>query len=298
MLAPLLLVSSCNPKTDAHRMLLAVDPVSWAITPLTAKIGVGATGICTIGDDVFVAAQSPEGTIVVLDMRTLRVRNETRLPDAYDVHSVAAWEGGLAVASTGSDEVLWYRYDGDRFVDRTVLWAATGSARSDTVHVNGLAAHDDRLVCCAFGPGFRGFGPWDESQNGFVYDIADQRFVLDGLDRPHTVTFIGDELFLCESARSNFRSAEREIVILDGYTRGVAALGDGRVAIASSGARTRSRSTGVLLDQPGAAQQTDNAALTAVDLDGGVHERVFFGDDNAEIYDIVRIELVETSAAV
>jgi hypothetical protein len=281
----MLLVSLCTNETDSQPTLLTVDPVSWAITPFLSPPGSGATGICRIGDDVFVASQSVAAAFTVIDARTMRVRAEAPMPGANDVHSIAAWEDGLAVASTGTDEVLWYRYDGDGFVDRTVLWAA-GSERSDTVHVNGLAAHGGKLVCCAFGPGFRDFDVWSESQDGYVYDIVNARFVLRGLARPHTVAFLDGGLFLCESSRMNFRSLERAIAHVEGFTRGVAPLPDGRVVVGSSRVRIRSRSTGVYLDPETIGRYPGSCALHVIDLDGTVHETISLADYGREVYDI------------
>ena len=288
MVAPLLLVSFCNTETATHPTLLAVDPVSWAITPLPRTVGAGATGICRIGDDVFVASDMPDATVSVLDARTMRVRNEAPMAGAQDLHSLVPWKGGVAAASTGTDEVLWYRYDGKRFSGRTVLWAG-GPDRTDTVHINGLAVHGERLVCCAFGAGFRDFDVWSDSQDGFVYDIVNARFVLRGLARPHTVTFLDGRLFLCESSLRNVRSADAPIVRLAGYTRGIAALPGGRIVVASSRVRIRSRSTGVYVDPETMGRFPGSCALHTVDVDGAVHETVSLAAHGGEVYDVFRL---------
>jgi hypothetical protein len=283
-----LLVSVCNPATEAQSTLLQADPLSWAITPLYSTTGFGATGICRLGDDLFIGSQSPEATVTVLDARTLSVRNKTRMPGARDLHSLAAWEGGVAVASSGTDEVLWYRYDGTQFVERTVLWAAS-SSKTDTLHVNGLAAYGGRLVCCAFGRRFREFDVWSQRQDGFIYDITGERFVLQGLARPHTVVFHDGQLYVCESSRRNLRSAERSLLTFDGFTRGAAWLDDGRVVVASSRARTRSRSTGELIDPETVGRYAGTSALHVADLDGTIHESVSLADYGREIYDVFRL---------
>ena len=277
----------CTSETETQPALLAVDPVSWAITPLTVRNGAGATGICRLGDDVFVANQTAEPSVAVLDARTLRARGEAHLGGARDVHSLAPWDGGIAVASTGTDEVLWYRYDGGEFVDRTVLWAA-GPSQTDTMHVNGVASHGDRLVCCGFGPGFAEIDIWSQRQNGFLYDITAGRYVLQSLARPHTVAFLGDELFLCESGIRTFRSAGRWIATLDGFTRGVAFLDHGRAVVATSRARVRSRSTG-RLNLRDEREPPNTCALHVVDLDGAVHATVPLEEHGREIYDLSRL---------
>ena len=284
----MLLVSLCNVETSASPSLLLVDPASWAITPLEAAAGVGATGICRVGDEIFVACQTADATVAVLDAGTLRSNGEARLPGAHDAHSIAAWNGGVAIASTGTDEVLWYRYDGEAFVDRTVLWAH-GAARADTVHANGLTAHGEALVCCAFGPRPSETDLWSESQGGFVYDIVNERTLLGGLAHPHSVAFLDDELMVCESSHRCFRSAERPLVELDGYTRGVAFLDDERVVIGTSVARTTSRSGNRLLNPGAEGSDAGSCALHVAGLDGTVRATVSCADYGREIYDVFRL---------
>lgn len=244
------------------------------------------TGICRIGDLLFVAHQTAAARVAVLDAETLSVRADVCLPGARDVHSLAAWEGGVAVASTGTDEILWYRYDGADFVDRTVLWTASPE-RKDTLHVNGLTAHRDALLCCAFGPRRTEEDLWSESRGGFVYDVAKGRFVLRGLAHPHSPAVRGDdELVLCESARRSFRSADQPIVELDGYTRGVACLDDGRTVIGTSVTRVKSRSSDQLLNPADEGVTAGRCALHVVDPDGTVHQTLSLEGYGKEIYDV------------
>jgi len=255
---PLLLVSLCNVGEQTPSSLLSVDVLTWEVTPLTVAAGAGATGLCRIGDEILVAYQTAESTVAVLDARTLQVCRKVPLPGAHDVHSLVAWENGVAVASSGTDEVLWYRYDGIAFVDRTVLWSA-GAARRDTVHVNGLTTHGDALICCAFGARRSEDDLWSESQVGFVYDVVNERVLLDGLGHPHSVASLGDELFLCESSRKRFRSVDGPIAELHGYTRGVAAVDGARVVVGTSRGRVRSRSSHQLLNPADDGIEVDRA---------------------------------------
>ena len=284
----LLLVSLCNVGEEKPSSLLLVDPTTWAVTPLNIASGSGATGLCAIGDELLVAYQSAESSVAVLDARTLRVRSEAPLLGARDVHSVVGWEDGIAVASSGTDEVLWYRYDGNRFSDRTVLWTA-GASRTDTVHINGLAAHGDSLICCGFGPRRSAADLWSESQAGFVYDIVNEQVLLDGLGHPHSVAFLGDELVLCESSRKRFRSIDRLIAELHGYTRGIAPLDSTRVVVGTSCGRVRSRSSDRILNPADAGFAAGDCALHVVDLGGAVQEMVSLADYGREIYDVLRL---------
>jgi hypothetical protein len=277
----------CNVGDEQAPSLLAIDARTWEITPVAGTAGRnGATGLCAIGGEILVAFQSAEPVVAVLDARTLRVRSESVLPGALDVHSIAGWGEGLAVASSGTDEVLWYRYRDGRFSDRTVLWAATPAGK-DTVHVNGLAADGERLVCCAFGPRRSERDLWSGSERGYVYDIVRGRVLVAGLRHPHSVTFFGDELLLCESARRSFRSAARRIVELDGYTRGVARLSETSALIGTSRGRVRSRSTDRLLNPSDRGTDAGECALHAVDLDGAVVRTLPLGAYGREVYDVL-----------
>ena len=241
-----------------------------------------------ISDEILVAYQIAEASVAVLDARTLQVRSEVPLPGALDVHSLVAWGDGVAVASSGTDEVLWYRYDGTGFSDRTVLWAAGASGR-DTVHVNGLTAHGGALICCGFGARSSMTDLWSESQGGFVYDVVNERVLLDGLGHPHSVAYFGDELFLCESAHKRFRSLGRPIAELDGYTRGVAPVDSARVVVGTSRGRIRSRSSRLLLNPADDGIGAGDCALHVVDLEGNVHQSVSLADYGHEIYDVLRL---------
>ncbi len=266
-----------------------VDARSWEVTPLAGTAGrMGATGLCRIGDEILAAFQSAEPVVAVLDARTLQVRGESVLPGALDVHSIAAWGDGIAVASSGTDEVLGYRYRDGRFSDRTVLWAATGAGK-DTVHVNGLTARGDRLVCCAFGPRRSESDLWSEAERGCVYDVAGGRVLLEGLGHPHSVTFFGDELLLCESSCRSFRSSERAIATLDGYTRGVARLGEASAVVGTSRGRVRSRSTARLLNPADDGIDSGECALHVVDHGGTVHRTVSLEAYGREVYDVLRL---------
>lgn len=281
------LISLCN-VGDGAPSLLVLDMASRAITPLAIRSGSGATGLCALGEEIVVAYQRQEVCVGVLDARTLQLRRETPLPGAEDVHSLAAWNGGLAVASTGTDEVLWYRYDGTAFADRIVLWSG-GNGEVDVLHVNAVAVHDRTLLCSAFGQRKSQSDLWSDAEGGFVYDVVNRRVVLDDLAHPHTLISLGDELYLCESSRQLFRSIRRPIATLNGYTRGVAPLDDARVLVGTSVGRVTSRSTGRILNPAHDGLDAGTCAIHVVGLDGSVGETISLADYSREIYDIVRL---------
>jgi len=254
--------------------------------PLPIVSESGATGLCAVGDEILVARQAPDASVMVLDARTLQLRMEVPLPNARDAHSLVAWQGGLAVASTGTDEVVSYRYDGNGFTDPTVLWSV-GDGDGDTLHVNALVVHDDALLGCAFGPRRSANDLWSDARGGFVFDLVNRRVVLEDLGHPHSLVSLGDALYLCESSRQVFRSVSGPIATLDGYTRGAAHLGGARMLIGTSVGRVKSRSSGRMLSPGDDGRPAGTCALHHVGLDGSVHETISLANYGREIYDVL-----------
>ena len=288
-----ILVSLCNVGKESPALLVfetasrAISPVP--INPRAITSPSGATGLCAIGDEIVVAYQTNDvATVGMFDAGTLELRRKVLLPGARDVHSLAAWKDGLAVASTGTDEVVYYRYDGRRFTDRTVLWSG-GTGDCDTLHVNAVGVHGDALLCCAFGPRKSQNDLWSEAQGGFVYDVVNGRVVLEYLGHPHSLISLGEELYLCESSRSVFRSVGRSIAALNGYTRGVAPLDGGRVLVGTSVGRASSRSTGRMLNPADHGVDAGTCALHEVRLDGSVGVTISLAEHGREIYDVLRL---------
>lgn len=279
------LVSLCNVEKE-RPSLVVLDTASGAVTPLAVTCGSGATGLCVIGEDIIAACQTPEASVTVLDARTLEVRAEAPLSGARDVHSLVPWDGGVAVASSGTDEVVWYRYDGSGFTDRTVLWSG-GAGDGDTLHVNALAVHGDTLLACAFGPRRSNSDLWSAARGGFVFDVTDRSVVIDDLGHPHSLVSLGDELYLCESSRRLFRSLSGPIATLDGYTRGAAPFGHARMLVGTSVGRVKSRSSGRLLNPADGGRRAGTCAVHDVGLDGSVRATISLAGYGAEIYDLL-----------
>ena len=192
----------------------------------------------------------------------------------------------MAVASSGTDEVVWYRYDGNAFTDATVLWSG-GGGDGDRLHVNALAVHGDALLGCAFGPRRSPNDLWSDARGGFVFDLVNGGVVLEHLGHPHSLVSLGDALYLCESSRQIFRSVSGPIATLDGYTRGAAHLGGARMLVGTSVGRVKSRSSGRMLSPGDDGRPAGTCALHAVGLDGSVEEMVSLADYGREIYDVL-----------
>src|SRR5262249_16223223 len=141
------------------------------------------------------------------------------------LHSVAWQDGTLYVASTGTDEVLGLRVEGGRVLSEEVVWRPPEATdRVDRHHVNSVAIHDGRLHAAGYWLKAGSF--WRDALDGRVIDTSSGRELIDGLHHPHSLTAIGAELYLCESASRVMRSLDdARRVELSGYARGLCTVG-------------------------------------------------------------------------
>jgi hypothetical protein len=249
----------------------------------------GATGMCRMGEEIFVVPQMPDGHVAVFDLQTLEQTHSAPLEGARDVHSIVPGAGGIAVASTGTDEVLWYWYDDGVFIGRTVLWAA-GDERRDVHHVNGLTVWGDRLLCCGFGERRSPDDLWSASRGGFVRDVTSGDVLATSLLHPHSPALWNGRLILCESSVQTVRTTDAAIVRLPGYTRGFAALDADTALVGTSVGRTASRSMGRLLSPSDAGSDAGICALHVIDASGGVLRTIELTRFGREVYDVLSVD--------
>jgi hypothetical protein len=287
-----LLVSLCNFAVDGETSLVVVTLPEGSIRPLTEfSKGVGTTGICRFGPSILVAYQLQAGRIAVLDPKNLSIISELDLTDCADPHSIAAFREGIAVASTGSDEILYYPFDGST-IGRAERLFAYGDERTDNHHLNGIAAAGEHLVWCGFGAreqsqtspsGLR----WGNARSGFLQELGRPESTASGLAHPHTVRIFDGTTYLCESSLGSLRTTERTVAVLDGYTRGIEFIGAGRVVVGTSVGRRKSRSTGRILNPLDEGVDAGTCALHVVDIESAETIQTISLDHYArEIYDI------------
>lgn len=130
----------------------------------------------------------------------LRYDPAGRLVDAIDMpeivngHDVRVRDGVVAMASTGTNEIRFYR-DTGQFIHS---WQADGDG--DAWHINGLWFSGGQLYFTAFGR-FRTDRAWKgrDQMSGFLFKMSTQLPVLDGLSEPHSPRLIDGRWWLCES---------------------------------------------------------------------------------------------------
>lgn len=241
------LVSLCNrtihqnhPRRDIF--LVKLDLPCGAIIPveLPTHVREGSTGAMglTRRPGGYIALLQPN-TLVYLD-RALNVESVVRLAGAADAHSVGYYRGAAYVVSTGTDQIL--RVTDQGAVD--VFWEASPTG-TDTVHMNSLMWYHDECLISAFGP--KAGVLWSSAQNGYAFNITTGEYVLRDLYHPHSLLAVGNDFWLCESARIavvNSRGLRFEAPW--GYLRGLVDHGS-FLYVGSTIGRNRSKSTGQLL---------------------------------------------------
>ena len=184
-----------------------------------------------------------ESFLLLLDDATLAVRAMYPLPDLEDPHSLLSHENGLLVVSTGTDEVVQLDLRGDELRGSQVVWRpAEANDRLDQLHLNSICRRGDQILVSGFG-----YHTPDRprgARDGFIVDMLSGEYVVRGLQQPHSVTVLGDQLVWCTSRQRIVQTLDgRESAPLPGYTRGLGVIGD-RLYVGTSCSRTFSRSTG------------------------------------------------------
>ena len=157
-----LLLSLCSRTEEAPEALIVVDPRIGTIEPVALPDrGMGAFGIGVAGETVYCVIdhgrpapdEAERSEIVVLDPETFAVRSRYVFRVARDVHSIAAGDGCLYAASTGTDELVELRLHHEGWIsEERVAWRPEASGeRTDQHHLNAVAVVDGKLFVCGFG---------------------------------------------------------------------------------------------------------------------------------------------------
>jgi hypothetical protein len=138
------LVTAATLKEEQGALLLVDLAAETHKVVLPYQVG----GLCVERDRVWVAHIDAHRTRTRLDVFSRGRRAWTRLvPHCTDTHSLVRTGDRLAVASTGTNEVLFLDLQGE-VVER---WSPDRHAESDSWHLNSLVAWDGRLAFTCFG---------------------------------------------------------------------------------------------------------------------------------------------------
>lgn len=150
-----------------------------------------------------------------------------RVPGCFDTHGVTLMpDGGFAIVSTGSNEIVFLDADG-RVVRR---WGPDPAAEFDSWHINSACLANDKLYCTCFGKfdQFRGYaGRFVDL--GMILDVDSGKPVVQGLSAPHDPYRLDNGWMVNDSDRSRLLfvpDGGKPKVLFEstGFSRGLAVL--------------------------------------------------------------------------
>ena len=267
---PPILISFCNVESAAAPLLALYDAGAEQMLPLCFPEDVpylrGITGLAQCERYIYVATQhrkaighagpTPrEHFLLIFDRSDFSLLTRYSFQVAHDIHSLCWLNGSLYVVSSGTDEVIEVRLKGHAVLsEEPFLRFAPDQPRSDIHHLNGICLHDGTLVISGFGQ--KNGATWSVADQGFVMDVRRREVMAANLQQPHSPTSFGSRVAFCESRRLNVGLTGRPMRrTLPGYTRGICVAGND-LLVATSVARTVSYSTGSMVLNAGALQET------------------------------------------
>lgn len=241
------LVSFCNNRSnDGVRGLLGLvsygaDQQELLYRPIELKIPEsltpkGITGMCWHQGYLVVALQSKTPALLFLNS-AFDVVDHWLLDGYKGIHSILSHQGEIYLSVTGLDMII-KSSDGHGF---DVVWE-TGTHR-DTIHLNSICIHQDRLHMTAFGHK-ADESLWSSAKNGRVFDVSATTLVAEGIWHPHSLFSHGEQLYYCHSSLQSIDSTTARVADdLPGYSRGLFVADDYLVCGVSKG-RLISHTTG------------------------------------------------------
>jgi hypothetical protein len=281
------LISVCNSRAEAARLLTwsASDGIASVDLPVPGLSGV--TGIAAVGDHYVCCLQGTPARLLVLD-RAFKVRDVHVYDELGDLHGIAPWGEGLAVVSSGTNQIV--AIDADfRIVE---LLACDGSL-VDRDHLNDICRMGERLVACRFGPRRR-----EGRRIGAVFDVATGAVLCDGLPAPHSVVVDTGAVHVLESVtgvllRLDPLFGPRPVLSVVGYARGLwmdeERIVVGKSAPRATGRKSRARSAARLMPDSLAGGDMDAAGFYVYDRGSGDGTFVSIEGFGSEIYQILAI---------
>ena len=252
----LVTVSRC----ERERAILLVDLDSGSATELLPYIG----GLCAAGEWLHVARLEGDRTrIETYDREGLVWMRRVR--DCVDTHGITPYGDGLAVCSTGTNEVIFL----DAHGAEAGRWSPDARAEGDSWHINSLATRQGRLYTTCFGrfDRFRGWAGRIE-RSGLLIEVGSGRTILSGLSAPHDPCPVAGGWILNDAARSATvfcaEDGRRRVIFhTPGFARGLEVLPECYI-IGSSGHRLGPRpDTGATL---AVVERRTHAVIRTIDL--------------------------------
>lgn len=176
---------------------------------------IGATGLASCDEYIYLVAQSKFSQLIVLD-KALNFVQLKSLDPLKGVHSIIHQNGYLFMVATKQDKVVKYHLKNSNFEPLFDLQTQT-----DTHHFNSICLHQNTLLASGFGDNEKEF--WMHAENGYVFDVNNNSTVMSNLKQPHSLFSYDNRLFVCDSSRK--RVVDQDMNVIDqsksGYIRGL-----------------------------------------------------------------------------
>lgn len=235
---------------------------------------IDTTGIAITADG-FIWARQVAGPAELRRTRSSDVERVVLTEQQFDLHDVLLVGDLLYVVATEINTL--FEFDAETYAEKR-RWTLAGEP--DSQHLNSVCVHEGRILVSRFGGFARHRGYKGQTRGaGQVVDIETGDVVIDGLSQPHSLTSIGEVLWLCDSEAHRVCAFRGVSLVMElqvgGYARGLA-FGSSRLYVGIS--RSRNEAEG----------STSAAAIASFDLtDLRPRDRIEFPAN--EIYDLVVI---------
>ena len=188
---------------------------------LMPLIGEDATGLSTTPDGLLWSVQTA-GAPIFRRVSQGQFSTVELGATPLDLHDVLVDKHGTFAVFTESNQVV--KLDDDFTVGESWRFGD----EPDSAHVNCIAMHRGRLIASMFGAftTHRGY-KHQTRKSGRVIDVKTGELLIDGLSQPHSLTVVGEELWLCSSQDCTVHCYDTDFKLqrqttLPGYTRGLA----------------------------------------------------------------------------
>ncbi len=198
---------------------------------------IGATGLASCDEYIYLVAQSKFSQLIILDKSLNLVRVESLEP-LKGVHSIIHQDGYLFMVATKQDKIVKF-YLNDLKIE-TLFDLKT---QRDTHHFNSICLHKNKLLASGFGDNEKEL--WMHAENGYVFDVKNNSTVMKNLKQPHSLFSYKDKLYVCDSSRKRVIDQDMNVISQSnsGYTRGLY-IDESTILIGRSKGRVVSHSQG------------------------------------------------------
>lgn len=211
---------SANAKTGLVGMLSVVEDRTELINismSLPKDISfIGATGLTCSKEHIYLIGQSRFSQLIILD-KSMNVIGTESLEPLKGVHSIRFKNNFLYMVATKQDKIVKYHL-GDQPQIESIYDLNTGK---DTHHLNSICLHEDQVLASGFGDNEKEF--WMHAENGYVFDVKQDKKVIKNLKQPHSLFSFDDRLYVCDSSRKRVvdQSGNVHYQSQTGYIRGL-----------------------------------------------------------------------------